>query len=129
MENTTKLTVNAVETIFVECLTNENNPNMIGCTPVVHKCIFDKAKIENKSDEILGLLMELPAEFRRSSGGGYSFLMACNDINGNQWTGLHVNMEKLFALGMAAGHVEHLMPQEMWAILPGGVPYFVINDN
>lgn len=125
----TKLTVNAVETIFVECLTNENNPNKISCTPVVHMCVFDKEKIENKSKEILGLLMELPTEFRRSSGGGYSFLMACNDKDGNQWTGLHVNMEKLFALGMAAGHVEHLMPKEMWSILPGGVPYFVINDN
>ena len=124
-----KLTVKNVETIFVDCLTNENNPNKISCTPVIHECVFDKTKIETNAAKILELLMELPIEFREKSGGGYSFLMACNDIHGKLWTGSHLNMEKLFALGMAAGYVEHLMPREMWNLLPGGMPYLVIKNT
>ena len=35
-------------------------------------------------------------------------------------------MEELFCLGIAIGRVECLIPREMWKILPGGVPYYVI---
>ena len=123
-----KLTTENVESIFKDCLTNEDNPNKIECNPVIHTCVFDKSKIEEHSAEILELLMELPVEFRQNNGGGYSFLAACNDIHGNQWTGMHLNMEKLFALGMAADYVESLLPKEMWVMLPGNMPYFMIKE-
>lgn len=124
-----KLTVENVERIFVDCLTNEDNPNAIECNPVIHKCVFDAQKINEHKDEIKECLMALPKEFRENEGGGYSFLAACNDIDGNQWTGLHLNMEKLFALGTAAGYITSLVPRNMWFMLPGNMPYFMIKED
>jgi len=37
-------------------------------------------------------------------------------------------MEKLFLLGLAIEKVKCLMPREVWPALPGGMPYYVIND-
>lgn len=122
------LTTYAVEKIFVECLTNDYNPNKIECTPVTYRCVFDKSKIEENKDKILELLMNLRKEFRQSEGGGYSFLAACDNIDGDQWTGKHLTMEKLFALGIAANLVDTLVPREMWNALPGGMPYFIIKN-
>jgi hypothetical protein len=38
-------------------------------------------------------------------------------------------MEHLFQLGLAAGYVKPLLPREMWAAFPGGVPYYVVNTE
>ena len=72
------------------------------------------------------MLSNLPASFQKESGGGMSFLKACEDSEGNQWTGLHKIMDQLFLLGQAAGLVKCLMPREVWGMLPGGVPYYVV---
>lgn len=58
-----------------------------------------------------------------------SFLNSCNTNEGKQWTGMHMKMEFLFALGVAIEKVKNLLPREMWPILPGGVPYFVVLDG
>ena len=87
---------------------------------------FSKSEIEKHKIEITGMLKCLPNEFMQNQGGGYSFLKACNDKNGNQWTGSHFQMEKLFALGIAVEKVKCLLPREIWEVLPGGVPYYAV---
>ena len=72
-------------------------------------------------------LKALPHQFRKNSGGGWSFLNACNQENGVQWTGLHQRMDQLFCLGMGVKLVESLLSRKMWRNLPGGMPYYVIN--
>ena len=72
------------------------------------------------------MLENLPLDFQENSGGGMSFLKACDDQEGNQWTGLHRRMEELFVLGTGLGKVKCLMPRELWAALPGGMPYYVV---
>ena len=125
--NESILTVDAVENLFKDCLAkDEKADNSTEIQGIVHTFLFDNNKIQQNKDAIDKLLLELPIKFRESSGGGYSFLMACNDKNGNQWTGLHLNMEKLFALGLASGRVHALLPREMWDAFPGGMPYYVI---
>jgi hypothetical protein len=37
-------------------------------------------------------------------------------------------MAQLFALGLGIGMVECQLPRELWDMLPGGVPYYVVND-
>jgi len=69
----------------------------------------------------------LPDEFHTGKGGGWSFLDACNDRNGAQWTSLHRTMDQLVCLGHAIGAVSFCLPREMWKILPGGMPYFVVD--
>jgi len=83
--------------------------------------------LNSHREEIVAMLGELPTAFKRSAGGGHSFLEACNDKYGNQWTGFHTNMEQLFQLGIAIGMVECQVPPELWPALPGGKPYYVVN--
>lgn len=100
---------------------------------VVHgitaKFALRKDKLERHREEIDRMLFELPPEFRsgHEGGGGWSFLGACNDRHGNQWTGLHMRMQELFCLGLGTGRVFELFPPEMRDALPGGgMPYYVI---
>lgn len=86
-------------------------------------------RLESHRAEVTEMLMNLPLGFRQSSGGGWSFLQACDDREGVQWTGFHMIMSQLFVLGMGLGLVKYLMPRELWSALPGGMPYLVILDG
>ena len=87
---------------------------------------FKPECIEEQRDNITSLLSQLPDEFHVGKGGGFSFLHACNDKDGNQW-GEHRQMEALFCLGLATEQVTECLPRELWVALPGGVPYYQVN--
>jgi hypothetical protein len=92
--------------------------------------VFDEFKLDAHRNDILEMLSELPGEFihvDQGGGGGWSFLNACMTASGEQWTGLHQQMEALFCLGMAIGAVEEQLPREMWDKLPGGMPYYSVS--
>ena len=121
-----ELTAKNVESVFSKCLAKtENEPEGIQVEGVEHDFVFSKSEIEKEKNKIAEMLMCLPNEFMQDQGGGYSFLKACYDKNGNQW-GDHLQIEKLFALGIAAEKVKCLLPREMWGVLPGGMPYYVV---
>lgn len=117
-----QLTAEAVEKLFHECVSSEGEPT----EGVVIRIKLDT---RGREAEIGLLLMELPEEFRADKGGGWSFLNACQDRHGNQWTGLHATMEKLLMLGLASKQATILMPREMWDVLPGGMPYFAVTPR
>lgn len=124
-----KLTSENVENVFMDCLFKEGEdtisyvPANLGITSMVG---FHPDRLQSHSKEIRSMLSYLPEQFHEKSGGGWSFLNACNDNNGEQWTSLHQRMEQLFQLGNALGMVEALLPRELWPSLPGGMPYIVI---
>ena len=95
---------------------------------ITFKCFFDKSVIEKHDKEIKDMLNELPESFQLNGGGGYSFQQACYDKHGYHW-GEHHDMQILFMLGMAADYVRCLLPRSLWGILPGGVPYYVIDTT
>ena len=118
-----KLTVENVDKIMVDCLAGSHcNDDMIVVEGISVKFGLDKMKLNKNAGAIRSMLDELPVEFK----DGWSFLNACNDKHGNQWTGLHMKMEALFVLGMGAGLVIDLMPRRMWDSLPGGMPYYQV---
>ena len=129
------LTAEKVEKIFFRCLfTNDEiidgKPIL---TPVPAEGImsnvgFHPERLERSKPEIIEMLNELPSQFKEKSGGGWSFLNACNDKDGNLWTGFQQTMEQLFQLGIGIGKVKCLMPRDMWKVLPGGMPYYVITE-
>ncbi len=119
------LTAENVEKVFGECF-SESEDKAVKCEVVVHSFSFCKEKLQENKKNIVDMLSCLPKEFMQNAGGGYSFLAACNDKDGNQWTGLHLTMEKLFALGIGIEKVKCLLPREIWSALPGGMPYFVV---
>ena len=126
-----------VDAVFMNCLFNndeidENGKPRNGIEPIKVEGImswfgFHPKRIESHSEEIINWLSELPHQFRKSQGGGWTFLNACNIEDGQQWTGLHQRMEQLFCLGIGIGKVKYAMPRDMWKILPGGMPYLVID--
>ena len=118
-----KLSSENVQKLFDECFCETGDKKV---SAVAHEFTFDSNKLEENSDKIRDMLYQLPKNFMKDSGGGWSFLMACNDKNGEQWTGLHLRMEQLFAMGEAIGKVKSLLPRELWKALPGGVPYYVV---
>lgn len=120
------LTAKRVESAFRQCLAADGAEG-ITTEGIMHTVTFGAAAIEGHRDEIRAMLACLPDQFRRSGGGGWSFLNACTDRDGRQWTGLHMTMEELFLLGMAAGLVTDLMGRDMWPALPGGMPYYVVD--
>ena len=118
-----------VETIFLDCLfkDGEDTSNHIVAEGIVRTVGFNPERVERHKTEIEALLDELPDQFKKSRGGGWSFLNACLDRHGNEWTGLQMRMEQLFQLGIAIGKVEYQLPRDVWSALPGGMPYLVVN--
>lgn len=93
---------------------------------IVSKFGLHPGRLETHRDQVVSWLYLLPKQFREEEGGGWSFLNACNQEDGTQWTGLQQRMDQLFCLGMGLGRVKCQMPREMWKVLPGGVPYYSI---
>lgn len=126
------LTAENVHQCFINCLFNDNyDPEVANRTAVKVYGItmnigFDPEKLKGNKETIRALLNELPDEFRVNLGGGMSFLQMCMTKDGTHW-GEHHNMEKLVLLGMAAGYMQECLPRAMWHVLPGGMPYYVVN--
>lgn len=123
------LTAEKVHTTFMNCLFNEGEPTdnyKIG-EGVMMKVGFNPERLKESEPAIIEMLNDLPDEFKKTGGGGMSFLNMCNDKEGNQWADLHKTMDELVALGNATGKLSFLMPKEMWDVLPGGMPYLVVN--
>jgi|SRR6185437_4652181 len=121
-----------------DCLYNDDEwdgdmgsmpPDLVRADGVVTTYGFHPGRLWSHVDEILEMLSELPDDFMRDRGGGMSFLNACVDRHGNQWTSLHRTMEALFCLGIATGRVECLLPRDMWHMMPGGMPYYVVDGR
>lgn len=120
-----QLTSKNVNDLFEEATMN------LGMLPATVEGVLHKAllNVEGMEIKIAHMLDQLPDEFKTTGGGGWSFLQACMTVDGDQWTGLHMDMEKLVMLGIAAGKVKWSMPKEFWPSLPGGMPYFVIDTG
>lgn len=124
-----KLTSERVREIFEDCLTPDMETEHIVVEGVAHSYGLKPSKLEEYREEIFALLKELPEQFMESGGGGWSFLNACMDRHGNQWTGEHFVMESLFCLGIGIDVVVNPVPEELRPLLPGGVPYYIVKDK
>jgi hypothetical protein len=124
------LTGDHVNAVFADCLfkDGEDTSEYIVAEGIVRTVGFHPGRIEEHRQEIHDMLAELPDEFKTSGGGGMSFLNACIDKHGNQWTGLHLTQEQLVQLGIAIGEVEYCLPREAWGAFPGGMPYFMVKQ-
>jgi hypothetical protein len=124
------LTAQNVEDIFMKCLyeEGEDTTGYIPANGVMTKVGFNPIRIAENTESIIEMLNDLPDSFKTSNGGGTTFLNACVDKLGNQW-GEHSNIDQLLCLGIAIGKISFPIPKEMWAALPGGMPYVTYKDN
>lgn len=125
-ERAMRLTAALVDEVVKDCLylvvTSRKPEGAIEVRGVQAHFGFNPASIEARRADIQAMLDDLPLKFRE----GASFLEACCDRTGNQWTGDHRAMDRLFCLGMAIGQVRECAPREFWPALPGGVPYYFV---
>lgn len=123
-----KLTPLRVQEIFLDCLfrDGEDASTAVMVEGITTRFGLHPDRIESHRDDVKTLLAQLPETFHAEAGGGWSFLNACTNRDGELWTGEHRIMEQLFVLGMALGLVECQLPREMWSVLPGGMPYYVV---
>lgn len=124
-----KLTAAAVAKLFEACEFKDSDlpRKRIVVEGIIAKRAMHRGRLQAHQAEIMALLAELPEQFRRTVGGGWSFLNACEDRRGNQWTGMQSIMEQLVMLGLGIGKVEFMLPRERWGVFPGRVPYFMID--
>ena len=122
-----KLTAEKVNEIFMDCLfkDGEDTSEHVKAEGVITKVGFHPTRLKTHKDEIRQLLSELPTNFRSTSGGGWSFLNACIDANGNHW-GEYRSIDELLCLGIATKQAKILFPKEMWSAFPGSMPYFSV---
>jgi len=120
------LTAENVHDIFKKCLSNDSVDIKI-VDGVLTKASFCIKKLEENKSNISDMLNDLPDSFKKGTGDGWSFLNMCEDNKGSQWTDFHVTVDELVCLGIAVDKMSYLMPREMWNVLPGGMPYLVIN--
>jgi len=127
-----KLTSDNVHEILIDCLFKQGeehlHPTAILARGVVTSLGFHPDRLESHREEIRELLSQLPDTFKKESGGGMSFLNACNTQDGTQW-GEHRNIDELIMLGLATGMVQFCLPREVWGALPGGMPYFWVETG
>ena len=118
--NMSELTRNA----FMDCLfkEGEDTTNHVKVEGITSMFGLHPQRLEEKRELVTALLAELPEEFKE----GYTFLNLCTTKDGEQWTGEHRVCEQLIVMAIGLNLMEYCMPREMWAVLPGGVPYIMI---
>jgi hypothetical protein len=125
-----KLTSENVNNIMLDSLfkEGEDESNGVHAEGIIVRYSFHPDRLQSHKEAIKDMLSQLPDPFMKDSGGGWSFLNACQDKSGTLW-GQHRDMEALVCLGIACGMAHFQMPREMWSIFPGGMPYFEVNLN
>jgi hypothetical protein len=94
---------------------------------ITRKFGFHPGRLEAAREEIAACIAELPDPFRKSKGGGWSFLQMCCDKNEKQW-GEHTNCEALLALAIGTKQGDFLMPKDMWWMFPQSMPYVWLGE-
>ena len=115
-----------VDRIFRDCLIGDRTGKYREVEGVMMRARFSTDKLEEHHEMIAAMLACLPDNFREGRGGGWSFLNACEDRDGRQWTSLHETVDQLVVLGIGTGAVRFSLDRELWGSMPGGMPYFTI---
>lgn len=90
---------------------------------IIHDYAFQPDRVVANREKVIALIREICTdEFLKSKGGGWSFLNLCMTRDGRHW-GEHYNCEQLYAIAAANGLAGYTLPQKMWSMFPGGMPY------
>jgi hypothetical protein len=92
---------------------------------------FNPAKLQEHRATITDLVSQLPKEFHRDGGGGWTMLKACVRQDGVQWSDTQTAPDILACLAIAAGAAQWALPRELfdWNRLPGAMPYLIIGPT
>lgn len=129
------LTSTRVSEILVDCLYKDSElidgipiEKPVEVIGISNNLGFHPARLASYKHEIQMMLDEFPDEFKKEKGGGWTFLNMCVTKNGEQWTSSQKIMEELCLLSIGNKLGSWLASKELWPVLSGSVPYFVINQ-
>jgi hypothetical protein len=116
-----------VDAIVRECLYPEEITGIPADAVVVKGIMrdfaFDPKAVAVQKPKIAALIDQIVADpFYADKGGGMSFLNLCMTKDDDHWAE-HPTMEVFYVLSAAIGRAKFCMPQDMWPMLPGGMPY------
>jgi hypothetical protein len=84
---------------------------------------LNKERVEKNKSEIVAIINKMHPNFRE----GWSFLNLVLDKDMKQWASDHRTAEQLLILATAAGICRYTVPRQMWASMPGGLPYIQLD--
>lgn len=119
------LTVEAVTNMFRKY---EDPGGTLSVTFMRKQFKFEEALADERPN-LIAMINELPIEFLKNGGGGWSFLNVCVKRDGEQWTGLHMVMTQFVAMSAALGMAKELGTPDLWQLMPGAVPYVVFDPE
>ncbi len=116
--------------VFTDCLFREGeaHDDAVIVEGLVDTFGLHPERLESKREQVAGWLDQLPLQFKASDGGGWSTLNAVMLEDGTQW-GEQRNMQELVVLAIGLELGSFPLPRDMWSVLPGGMPYFIIKDT
>lgn len=109
---------------FMECLfkEGEDTSNYVKVEGIMNNFQLHPQRLEEQRELVTTMLAELPVKFKE----GYTFLNICTNKNCELWTGDQRVCEQLIVMAIGLDLMSYCFPREMWAILPGGVPYLIV---
>lgn len=93
---------------------------------VMNQFAFHPGRLESHREDVKSMLEQLEPEFFVGSGDGMSLMRMPFTKDGHQY-GEQRDADILYVLGNALGYCKWVLPRQMWAMLPGGMPYIQIN--
>ncbi len=120
-----ELTADNVNWAFRDSLFQDGEPNKkyIKVEGIMDSFGFHPERLESHRLEVLDWISQLPPEFLKSGGGGWSFLNLCNRADGQQWADDHKTMQALCCLAIGLDLGRWLLLRDFWSAFPGGMPY------
>ena len=135
MEAATESLAQQVHATLLDCLFQDSElvDGKPPVEPVRAPCIMrtfglHPERLEGHRAKVAGFLRRMQDPFFSDKGAGWSFLQMCETRDGELWAE-HRTCDELLALGIGLGMVRFLVPRDVWAALPGGVPYLVIDAD
>lgn len=119
------LSANRVRVIYAGCFRREGwNPmKSVVVEGALLRHTLSLKMLQHWREDIIKLLLCLPAGFRVDEGAGGSVMMLNQRANRTIWTTDLTDTEKLIALGLGVGLLSFCATRANWSKLPGGVPY------
>jgi hypothetical protein len=119
------LSADRVRSIYAQCFRPEgsDSPRRVMVEGWLAKHTFAIAVLHKYREDIIRMLLSLPAGFRADvlEGGSVGLMIRRGD--GTVWSAEMSDIEKLVALGIASGLMTFNAPRDKWHRLPGGLPY------
>lgn len=123
-----ELTSTNVHDVFLYCLfqEEEERQNAVLVEGITINVGFHPFRLKEKLEDIRSLVSELPDIFMNDGGGGHTFLHLVTNKAGNVWANQQ-KAQELLLLGLASKLISYCMQREFWKLLPGGVPFIVVD--